>query len=264
MADYEAVKDFYEASGLIDTYDAAVISRTPTARSRSSRSTSSRPGRAPGAAWASAWSAGRWWRCSRPSASGGALLAGGAGGGALGALAGHVAGGMSRGDLKDLGELLDDGRERTGRGRRDGRGGARREAISRGGQAGEEATAGRPEGPRGGDRRRRQGLSVVGRSGCGRPAVNDEAAGHSDAVTCGSARGQGRGRTADLPLFRRTLVPTELPARARRTIQEPGQCSRAVSREATGCRDPEPTYASTDGSRAPPLTPVATRSRSGR
>src|SRR5690606_32092080 len=25
--------------------------------------------------------------------------------------------------------------------------------------------------------------------------------------------GQGRGRTADLPLFRRTLVPTELPGR---------------------------------------------------
>jgi hypothetical protein len=28
-------------------------------------------------------------------------------------------------------------------------------------------------------------------------------------------RGQGRGRTADLPLFRRTLVPTELPDRGR-------------------------------------------------
>ena len=40
---------------------------------------------------------------------GGALLAGGAGGGALGALAGHVAGGMSRSDLKELGELLDEG-----------------------------------------------------------------------------------------------------------------------------------------------------------
>src|SRR6267154_2199997 len=26
--------------------------------------------------------------------------------------------------------------------------------------------------------------------------------------------GQGRGRTADLPLFRRTLIPTELPDRA--------------------------------------------------
>ena len=32
--------------------------------------------------------------------------------------------------------------------------------------------------------------------------------------------GQGRGRTADLPLFRRTLVPTELPARARGTIPD--------------------------------------------
>ena len=40
---------------------------------------------------------------------GGALLAGGAGGCALGAMAGHVAGGMGRGDLKELGELLDDG-----------------------------------------------------------------------------------------------------------------------------------------------------------
>src|SRR5262245_21130003 len=29
--------------------------------------------------------------------------------------------------------------------------------------------------------------------------------------TLRSSRGQGRGRTADLPLFRRTLVPTELP-----------------------------------------------------
>lgn len=32
----------------------------------------------------------------------GALLAGGAGGSVLGALAGHVAGGMSRSDLKEL------------------------------------------------------------------------------------------------------------------------------------------------------------------
>ena len=38
--------------------------------------------------------------------------------------------------------------------------------------------------------------------------------------TCG-AGGQGRGRTADLPLFRRTLVPTELPGQATETIQEP-------------------------------------------
>ena len=34
-------------------------------------------------------------------------------------------------------------------------------------------------------------------------------------------RGQGRGRTADLPLFRRTLVPTELPGRARLMLPVP-------------------------------------------
>ncbi len=33
------------------------------------------------------------------------------------------------------------------------------------------------------------------------------------AVTCGFTGGQGRGRTADLPIFSRTLVPTELPGR---------------------------------------------------
>jgi hypothetical protein len=43
-------------------------------------------------------------------AIGGGLLAATTGGGALlGALAGHAAAGMSRGDLKDLGEQLDEG-----------------------------------------------------------------------------------------------------------------------------------------------------------
>ena len=40
-----------------------------------------------------------------------------------------------------------------------------------------------------------------------------ETAGRACALTCGFCGGQGRGRTADLPLFRRTLVPTELPGR---------------------------------------------------
>ena len=40
---------------------------------------------------------------------GGLLLATGAGGAVLGAVAGHAAGGMSRGDLKELGEQLDAG-----------------------------------------------------------------------------------------------------------------------------------------------------------
>lgn len=42
-------------------------------------------------------------------AIGAGLVAGGAGGAGLGALAGHAAAGISRSDLKDLGELLDEG-----------------------------------------------------------------------------------------------------------------------------------------------------------
>src|SRR5664279_406468 len=41
------------------------------------------------------------------------------------------------------------------------------------------------------------------------------------------ACGQGRGRTADLPLFRRTLVPTELPAQADETLQQ-SACDQAI------------------------------------
>jgi hypothetical protein len=44
--------------------------------------------------------------------------------------------------------------------------------------------------------------------------------------------GQGRGRTADLPLFRRTLVPTELPAQAGETLQQ--RSRRAEFRRRTG------------------------------
>jgi len=40
-------------------------------------------------------------------------------------------------------------------------------------------------------------------------------------LTWGFAGGQGRGRTADLPIFSRTLVPTELPARGRACQRDP-------------------------------------------
>ncbi len=36
--------------------------------------------------------------------------------------------------------------------------------------------------------------------------------------------GQGRGRTADLPLFRRTLVPTELPDRGAMQSMRSNRC----------------------------------------
>jgi uncharacterized membrane protein len=109
VADYEAVKDFYEQSGLIDTYDAAVISRHTDGKVKIAKK-HEQPTRQGAWGGLGIGLAGGALMALFPAVGlGGALLAGGAGGGALGALAGHVAGGMSRSDLKELGELLDDG-----------------------------------------------------------------------------------------------------------------------------------------------------------
>ena len=62
-------------------------------------------------------------------------------------------------------------------------------------------------------------------------AGTDEAAGRTHGLACGFGGGQGRGRTADLPLFRRTLVPTELPGRTVPvTRSQPGHRTAPVSR----------------------------------
>jgi uncharacterized membrane protein len=108
-ADYHAVRELYLASGLIDTYDAAVITRDDDGKVRivAKHEQPTRRGA---------------WRGLGIGLAGGALVAlfpavglgagllvGGAGGAGLGAMAGHVAGGLRRADLKDLGELLDNG-----------------------------------------------------------------------------------------------------------------------------------------------------------
>ena len=109
IADYEAVKDLYVENDLIDTYDAAVISRHTDGKVKivKKHEQPTRQG-----AWGGlgiGLVGGALMALFPAIGLGGALLAGGAGGSALGALAGHVAGGMSRSDLKDLGELLDEG-----------------------------------------------------------------------------------------------------------------------------------------------------------
>jgi uncharacterized membrane protein len=108
VADYEAVKDVYVQSDLIDTYDAAVISRHTDGKVKivKKHEQPTRQG-----AWGGlgiGLVGGALVALFPAVGLGGALLLGG-GGGALGAIAGHVAGGMSRSDLKELGELLDDG-----------------------------------------------------------------------------------------------------------------------------------------------------------
>jgi uncharacterized membrane protein len=107
--DYHAVRELYESSGLIDTYDAAVITRDDDGKVRivAKHEQPTRRGA---------------WRGLGIGLAGGALVAlfpaiglgaglliGGAGGAGLGAMAGHVSAGLRRADLKDLGELLDDG-----------------------------------------------------------------------------------------------------------------------------------------------------------
>ena len=108
-ADYHAVRSFYLMSGLLDSYDAAVITRDDAGKVRivAKHEQPTRQGA---------------WRGLGIGLVGGALVAlfpavglgaglllGGAGGAGLGALAGHVTAGLKRADLKDLGELLDEG-----------------------------------------------------------------------------------------------------------------------------------------------------------
>lgn len=109
IADYDAVHEMYTSAGLIDTYDAAVLSRHEDGKVKivKKHEQPTRQG-----AWAGlgiGLVGGALVALFPAVALGGGLLLGGGAGAGLGALAGHVAAGMSRSDLKDLGELLDAG-----------------------------------------------------------------------------------------------------------------------------------------------------------
>ncbi|MGH9870249.1 MAG: hypothetical protein ACREAA_19075 [Candidatus Polarisedimenticolia bacterium] len=111
LADFEAVRKLYTDLGIIDTYDAAVLTRRDDGKvylvkrveepTRKGGAVGLLTGLAVGAAVALFPAVGL------GMAAG--LIGGGAIGAGAGALAGHVAGGMRRTDLKDLGELLDRG-----------------------------------------------------------------------------------------------------------------------------------------------------------
>jgi len=111
IADYEAVRKLYTDTGIIDTYDAAVLTRKPGGKVEIVKRTEepTRQGAARGFLVGLAVGA----AVVLFPAAGIGLAAGLVGGGAIGAgagaVAGHVAGGMKRADLKNLGELLDDG-----------------------------------------------------------------------------------------------------------------------------------------------------------
>ena len=109
-ADYDAVKDLHTKAGLIDAYDAAVIERNDKGKVKivKKHETPTRVGGVLGGGIGLA--TGLVIVLFPAAAIGGGLLLGTAGAGALlGSVAGHAAAGMSRDDLKELGESLDNG-----------------------------------------------------------------------------------------------------------------------------------------------------------
>jgi uncharacterized membrane protein len=108
--DYEAVKELHTKAGLIDAYDAAVIERRADGKVKITKKHET-PTRVGGVLGGGAGLATGLVVALFPFAAvGGGLLAVATGGGAvLGAVAGHAAAGMSRKDLKELGEHLDVG-----------------------------------------------------------------------------------------------------------------------------------------------------------
>ncbi len=109
-ADYQLVKELHVEAGLIDAYDAAVVERRQDGKTKivSKHETPTRVGGVLGGGVGLA--TGLVVALFPFAAIGGGLLVGTTAGGAiLGAVAGHAAMGMSRHDLKDLGEHLDRG-----------------------------------------------------------------------------------------------------------------------------------------------------------
>lgn len=108
--DYEAIKDLHVEAGLIDAYDAALVERRDDGKVKivKKHETPTRVGGVLGGGVGLA--TGLVIALFPAAAIGTGLLVGTTAGGALlGSLAGHAAAGMSRKDLKEAGEQLDEG-----------------------------------------------------------------------------------------------------------------------------------------------------------
>src|SRR5580698_11279857 len=110
LEDYDLIKDLHTEANLIDSYDAAVIERDHKGKVKIVKKHET-PTRVGGVLGGGVGLATGLVIVLFPAAAigGGLLLGTTAGGAVLGAVAGHAAAGMSRGDLKEIGEHLDAG-----------------------------------------------------------------------------------------------------------------------------------------------------------
>jgi uncharacterized membrane protein len=109
-ADYAAIEELFSKENMVDAYDAAIVQRRQDGKVKLGKKHET-PTRVGGVLGGGVGLATGLVVALFPFAAiGGGLLAATAGGGAvLGAVAGHAAAGLSRGDLKELGEQLDAG-----------------------------------------------------------------------------------------------------------------------------------------------------------
>src|SRR4249919_1505277 len=109
-SDYQLVKDLHTKAGMLDAYDAAVIEKRENGKVHITKKHET-PTRVGGVLGGGVGLATGLVVALFPFAAigGGLLAATAAGGAVLGSVAGHAAAGMSRKDLKELGEHLDAG-----------------------------------------------------------------------------------------------------------------------------------------------------------
>ncbi len=98
-ADYQVVKDL-RADGLVGSYDAAIVTKDVSGKVHANKDeTATRHG--------------AWWGVAAGAAVGlifpPAILATAAAGGVIGGVSGHLAKGMSRSEVKELGDFIDPG-----------------------------------------------------------------------------------------------------------------------------------------------------------
>ena len=107
LADFNDVRDLYDHLELSHTYDAAVLTRKADGKVEIVKHVSGPIRGVASLGLASGLAIGAAFALFPAITLGGALLAGGALGAGAGAIAGHLVSGISRSDLKELGELLD-------------------------------------------------------------------------------------------------------------------------------------------------------------